>query len=265
LLTSQFKSTYSFMGGYPTVTDLLQGLMVLQPPGTYFNPPYSITLTGYWEFDLYIGLIGLGFLLFFGVYQWIKHRGGEIRYFELVIPMLALLVLSLGSVFKVFHDSPIPILQGERVSARMIIVPFIFLLVIATIEFQRWLDTHRMNFAAQGGLLIILGGEMHDLWEHFNLWSISKVASSFTPNSVAFTMWFVHNHADYLYLRSLVIGLAGSVLAALALIFFIIWEKQDAKTKRSKAFEIYDPDTWSENGEEFNDYEDTPVKTKEGK
>lgn len=244
LLTTRFEDSYAFMGGYPTVTDLLQSLFILKPPGTYVNPPYSIAVTGYWEFDLYIGLIGVAFIAFFGIYRWIKNHKEGMQYYELVIPMLILLVFSLGSVFKVLHDSPIPFFKGERVSARMVIIPFIFLLIVATIGFQRWLDEHRLNFVAQGGLLIILGGEVHDLWEHFTLWSIANVAPTFNVNSLAYTAWFTHNHVDIPYTRALELGLAGSAFAAIALMAFMVGERRAARAGRQRHFEVYDPDTW---------------------
>ena len=57
------------------------------------------TAIGYWEFSLYTGLAGAIFLLFFGVWRWLRRKGPEAAFHELLLPVTGLVVLSIGWVY----------------------------------------------------------------------------------------------------------------------------------------------------------------------
>jgi hypothetical protein len=224
-MLNQFGEVYKFMGGYRSIAEIFQSMTIPSIPGSYVNPPLVNALTGSWEYDLYIGSIGLGFLLFFGIFRWLAHREGQQRYFALAIPILVLVVVSLSSVFQWVQASPIPIFKGERVSTRIIIIPFLFLVLLAVIQLQRWLNhTRRTVFSqvAQMGVFAVGGFQ---LWQHFQPWQVVNAAASFRFPPFVVSAWHVANHLDPAYDQTLSISLTASALA-LWVILLLVWNEK---------------------------------------
>jgi hypothetical protein len=132
-----------FRTGYPTVTDFIDAMTVIR------NYDYTTTLNdtvnrtvysslNWWEFDLYIGVLGLAFLAYFGVY--LRFANGKLldklRYRALDMPLLVMTVLSFSLFYKVIATLPIPLVNSERVTTRFMIVPLMILLTLGCIRAQ---------------------------------------------------------------------------------------------------------------------------------
>ena len=183
---------------------------------------------GWWEFDLYIGLLGAVFLLYFGIFRWLKEGRAQSGFPALVLPITALSVISVGSIYQIVRLLPIPLIAGERVSSRFISLPFAFLLILAAVEFQRWLDERPANAAViRISWLGLIGILIHDLWQHGKVWQVTSAVQAFPVTPVNLAIKIVSNHADPPYIAAISIGAAVSLVTLVALLF--LWRREVRK------------------------------------
>ncbi len=218
-----------FITGYTTLGHLLQAMLMPTPPWESVNPALPFSTVGWWEFDLYIGLIGVLFLAFFGIVRWLgRYRKGA-PYPALLLPLLGMLILSAGHIYQLVMLTHVPLLAGERVSSRIVSLPFVFLLIIAAIELQRWLDSARpslpLQLASLGALLLMV----NDQWLYIKLWQVTNVYPNMTPVPVDLSSKLIANHPDPAYTIALLAGLAVSTLTLAAL---ILLSRQKSSAKR---------------------------------
>ncbi len=215
-------------GGYPTLLSIWNSLAVPALPlvsHPVIVQSYYLTLNS-WELTLYVGLLGAFFLVGFGVFYLLKdqQRPGLGR---LLLPCTAMLLLSLGLIFSYLRTYlPLPLFTGERVAARIIILPFLTVLVLAAIQCQRWLDG-RPGRALQWLWVAGLALEVNDLAINFQTWRTSNSARLFSPKNFDPTRWYIaNNYQDTPYLHALAAGLLLSLLSLVALIILSRWKKK---------------------------------------
>jgi hypothetical protein len=181
-VTFSGQRNQEFVGGYPTATDLLESFVVLRGPN---HPRVGMEMgtMGWWEFDLYVGLLGFAALAYFGVS--LRFRGGPrldpYRYPALDGPLLVLTLLSLSYLFAPVPMLPLPLANAERVFTRFITVPFVLTMVLASVRMQRVLEQTRLN--APLGVLL-LGGLAETaitLGRHSYVWRIVQHEGEWPP------------------------------------------------------------------------------------
>ncbi|MFZ6026488.1 MAG: hypothetical protein ACOYYS_02120 [Chloroflexota bacterium] len=209
------------LGGYRTVTDLFAALVQITPPADslpVFSPVTKQYGLGWWEYDLYVGAIGAIFLIGFGIVYWLRHRAAMPKRLGLIVPTFALIVLSMGNFYLFVKNIPYPMFAGERVSARIISIPFVILLFIAAICYQRWLANFPSTLARilQLGALSLLCA---DLWTHLKIWRVTMSAEAFPFTLVDLSIKVVGNHADPPYINAIT---AGAVISSLSLALLIV-------------------------------------------
>lgn len=180
-----------------------------------------------WETDIFIGLVGGGFLLYFGLFKWAQDQSVNKRFAGLIFPALLLFVLALGDVYKVTLFN-IPFFASERVSSRMIAVPLVLLMFTAVIYFQDWLHQTKhplAKLAALVGLPILVS----DLWSHISIWRVDVMIRFFHPYTFSAKGNSIANHADPLYTSTLIVALILTLLSACFLLFQSWREKKLAK------------------------------------
>ncbi len=225
-----------FITGYVTLTHLVQAMILPTPPWEAVNPALPFSTVGWWEFDLYIGLVGALFVVFFGIVRWLRRfREDNALYPSLLLPLLGMLILSAGHVYALVMLTHIPLLAGERVSSRIISLPFVFLLIFAAIELQRWLDRARLGLplrlAALGALFLMI----NDQWLYIKLWQVTNVYPNMTPVPVNLTNKLIANHPDPAYTTALLVGAVVSVLALGGLIVLARHEARAGQPVRQVA------------------------------
>jgi hypothetical protein len=212
----------AFISGFPTLADLLAGLVVLKHPSTALSGPYSSL--GWWEIDHYVGLVGLAFLVVCGIYLTWKNGAAQRA---LLSPSAALAFLSVGAIFSLIHRLPLPLIDSERVTARFLILPLVFLAALGSLRLQAFLNTQGKQ-TAQAYLfylgLLLLGG--HDLFQHSRWWRLGNMDLLFPRTPVQLQVELVQR-ADPLYIASL----AGGGLVALLALAFLLWQvRQETKS-----------------------------------
>jgi hypothetical protein len=207
-----------FNSGFPTLTDLLTALTVIRTPLEVASLPNKSL--GWWEVDTYVGLAGLAFLLYFGVYRTWSNRsrpGGQ-GAAHLLAPLFLVGFLSIGQVYRLISSVPLPLFDSERISSRFMIVPLVVLVVLGSVQLQHFFDEGRW----QGwrvrllavGLLVLMG---HDLVQHTRIWRVVHMADLF-PSTPVDIRSLVTNHPDPPYFTALAVGLAGTLLALVILV-----------------------------------------------
>ncbi|HEX9014200.1 MAG TPA: hypothetical protein VF813_11805, partial [Anaerolineaceae bacterium] len=228
LLLNQFGKAYAYMGGYPTVGDLWQAMVNIRLPGVYTYPPYVQMILGSWEFDLYVGLLGVAFLLTFGVYFWWKNRADAGPLNSLVLPLLGVAILSIGDVYQIARVTHIPLLDGERVSTRMISLPFVFLLILAVREFQRWLDRVKVTNPIRVAEVALLFVGSADLWRNFNAWKLANTHLAFDYAPIFSDIWYAVVKPDAPYERILILGATGTMISLVVALYLAWMESRGA-------------------------------------
>ncbi len=209
----------SFISGYFSVTDLVRGFVELRPPEQALTGLHRSL--GWWEVDVYSGLLGLGFLVVCGAYG--TARDGHPGRRSLLWPALLMAVLSLGKVYQPF--SWLPLLGAERVSSRFIVVPMVTLMVLGGSSLERWLQARRAHPAVW---LLLAGVTAHDLLQHARLWRLENMSLLFpvTPVDIRAEVLTI---ADGPYEASLILGGVVSLLALGALVGLAMRERHLAR------------------------------------
>jgi hypothetical protein len=219
-----------YLGGFPSVHDLFEGLVVLRDP---FRAVQGITdtfpLNG-WETNFYIGWLGFLLLVTFGIALplW-RSRARESVQVQVLVPCLLLAIFSIGEMFaKILAVFPIPPLIGERVTSRMLILPLITVAVLGAIFAQRELRTARLSLWSK--LLLLLGGYLvfHDLYQHLQAWRIrylDAMVNLFPKVPFDAAAHTLANHPDPAYTQLLAAGLGVALAALVFLVFASLWKR----------------------------------------
>jgi hypothetical protein len=227
--------TQEYLGGFASLTDLVAGLVVLRDPLTAVHPLTDTFPLNPWETDYYVGLLGFAFLLGMGVLQplW-RDRSKNALQVQILFACLVLAAFSIGDVFaQVVRVFTFPPLTGERVTARMFIMPLATVMALAAIFLQRELDRRKPPAWIQVLFLGAVGLVFHDLNQHLQAWRIrylDAMVELFPKMPFDPVQHTTGNHADPTYLAMLV---GGSVAALLALAF-LAWRATGERRARAR-------------------------------
>ncbi len=226
-LLSSFNTT--FIAGYSYVWKIWTEMVTIDQPGAYILVENSDKKIGLWEMTLFIGVVGAVFILFFGIVRPLLRRneGSSRNYVHVLPPVFGIILFTLHQFAKYLHLLvPLPVIASERVSSRMIVVAFVFILFLAAIEYQAWLNSkidRRFSFL---GSILILGIGLSDLVQNFMTWRLSKTSIAFPMIKFVSGNWFVANDfGDTTYLSLIILG---TIISTLTLIFLVIviWRKK---------------------------------------
>jgi hypothetical protein len=197
------------------------------------HPPYRFNaqsvLIGGWEFDFYLGLVGFAFMVYFGVIKsWINQK----TYRSLYLPMLVMVFFSLGNMYRPLFYSPIPFMDSQRAPTRFIIIPVIFLITLASLQFES--SIRHWDLGKWMEKIIVLAGTAFigfDLFQHSNYWRLPYLTTNVLEiytNDIQVT---VVNRPDAPYMISVLAGLALTVIALIVLAIFALRERKMTRPK----------------------------------
>lgn len=197
-----------FLGGFESIHQLFEAFI-------------SLSNQGYWEKTYYLGVIGFAFIFYFGV---IKNWQGEEKTRVVYLPIIVMIFFSIGSLYLPLFSSNIPFLDSQRAPTRFVVIPLVFLIIFAGIQFQFLINEWIQNDLKKKVLLLFGGALMaYDLIYNSRIWSlqnygISKRATDIIEVSVA-------NYPDPSYIATLVVGFACTIITLTVLIIFAYREK----------------------------------------
>ena len=223
-----------FLSGFVSVAQLFEATLVIRRPvpGEVFTERPLSTL-GWWEIDHYLGLVGLAFILVFGIAYWWQHREEQERLLPLVIPIFGLLFLSIGRVGKPLNMLGLPLISSQRVATRLAIVPLVFLMCIAARNLQGHIRDSVRTAAGRAVYLGLLGLIFHDLWQHIKLWRVRHMYDLFPVREVDLTLDFVANHPDPPYELALIIGWGVALVTLGLLVVLVLLQRRRRDTALS--------------------------------
>jgi hypothetical protein len=174
---------------------------------------------GYWEFDIFIGKIGVLFIAVFGlivlIYSHIKNR--EFPY--LLAPVIVLGFLSIDDHFLKFLFSNPILVSSERVTSRMMGLALVILVILAVIHYQKYYAAIRQNAIIQAGQLALGAMLAYELVNHTLRWSVTNAFLAFGVTRHDLSQIHVSNHADPEYFTMLEVGLLVFIISGA----FLIW------------------------------------------
>lgn len=214
----QKKQIFNFVLGYPSVAHMFTAMAWPRPPvdvPTIKFFEHDVYLSNYWEFSLYIGAIASIFVLW-ALFQWFKSQ--EPLKKELIFPALALVLLSLNSVYWLPKLSQVPLFGSERVLSRMIGVPFVLFLMIGVIILEIQLKKQKLSIIHKSLALSLLAFTFVDLWNNLKTWRFSTIAEFFGTHTIDPSKPMLANHADPQLMTILGIGLALTLITTVFLL-----------------------------------------------
>ena len=175
----------AFLSGYPSLLTLGQALLTIRGAdeplrGGFFG------LLNWWEYDSYVGPLLLAWLVMFGLA--LSRRPALARAAERGLwgPMAVLAALACGDSYLMLNLAPLPLINAERVSARLLVLPLVFLAVMAALRLQGWLARARaaeppwMRAAPVLGLLAFVAAAL-PLAMHAAAWRMTRLMEIVPP------------------------------------------------------------------------------------
>ncbi len=233
LVVGEFDN--KFLSGFTSAGQLLASLVeirIASPNEALTHTPLSPL--GWWEIDHFVGVLGLGFLVIFGLVLGARNSQRRRLLAELALPMGAMAFLSVGRVFKLVNMTGIPLLASERVSTRFFVFAILFLLVLSALNLQDYLGENAPGTGRQLGFLALLGLIAHDLWQHIKLWRVRAMYGLFPNRYVDFSGEFIANHPDPPYELALAVGWGVALATLIALVLLSMAERRSTERLSSE-------------------------------
>jgi hypothetical protein len=212
--------------GFPSVSHMLTSLAVLRRERPAFNEalPGNIWFfdSAFYEFNAYIGVIGL-VVLVVGLCWWLKERSP--RYQALVFPLFIMVALSIGSAYRIVRATAIPLLEGERYTARLFILPLLILMVMAVTTIDQRVRQVALATWQRGLLLMGVVVLAIDTAVSVRLWRVTVSSGLFGPTSFNLADAAVAHRADPSYVTVALAGLMISVLTGVVLSVLVVRER----------------------------------------
>jgi hypothetical protein len=224
------KSTgdFVFRTGFPSIQDILSSMVFLRPSDYHFPslPVLLIETTRYWEFNVYVGLVGTLIILYFGIFKWLADLWGKKRFSALFVPTLVVFLLSIGQNYGLIGLPSVPLFATERVTSRMISIPLTVVIMMSAFFLSEWL---REKHPLPRYLLAFIGlfWVIRDLFAHIDFWGIKTIAPTMVKGygRVLVKGNSISNHADFPYMVVLITGLVLTVVFATLLLALVYREK----------------------------------------
>ena len=147
------------------------------------------------------------------------------RYRPLFLPMLVMAFFSVGVIYLPLFSSHIPFLDSQRAPTRFLIIPLVFLITLASIQFQSLINGwDQKNWEIK--VAVLFGGALmaYDLISSSRIWSLENYSISKRATDVIEVS--VGNYPDPAYMTTLIIGFTFSIITLAALLFFAYREQE---------------------------------------
>lgn len=205
---------YLFISGFPSLAVLVDGFTVIREHTVaYLGGIYGSLAWG--EYDFYVGVLGFGLLLWLGVgMRFSKNPALEdAKYPGLDLPLAALSVLSLSDVYVMIANLPLPLVNGERVPSRFLIIPVVMLMVLSALRLQRWLNSREPSRVVTWLFVAGILQACVTLASHSYFWNVARFEKDPTSHWAVPVQVGVTARPDAVYVASVILGAVLSVIA----------------------------------------------------
>jgi hypothetical protein len=163
------RKEQAFLSGFPTALDLWSALVTIRGPDAPMRGR-SFGVLEWWEYDTYVGVPALAWVLYFGLRPATAHAPRRALYG----PIAVMALLSVGDLYAPFNALPIPLLSAERVSSRFLVLPLLWLAILAALAMPRAAASRRTTierWAAAAALALSVAG----FAAHSSLWRVPRL------------------------------------------------------------------------------------------
>jgi hypothetical protein len=144
--------------GYGSLAQVVEGLTLVHPPSlavssgaTLLYGERDTVLLRWFEFDMYVGIVGGLVLLAFVMVPMVRRlfraaaaeTGPPLSILDL--PLAAVAALACWRVYGMVIPAPVSLLSVERVPSRLLGVAVIFALMVASVRFEAWWRSAHRN------------------------------------------------------------------------------------------------------------------------
>ncbi len=143
----------------------------------------------------------------------------------LYLPIMVMIFFSIGSIYLPLFSSHIPFLDSQRAPTRFVIVPLVFLISFAGIQFQSLINEWGQK-GWEKKVLVLFGMALmaYDLIYNSRVWSIQNYSISNRATDIIEVA--VANYPDPAYTTTLMIGFTCTIITLIALIFLAYREQK---------------------------------------
>lgn len=164
-----------FIWSYPTFRDLIDAMITIR-----IQSPERLRAwgnAGWWELDMYIGLIGLAILIYFGIVLRFSRSDDlkGLRFGALDLPILLMTLFSISYFHAFLTRLPIPLLRSERVATRFVLLPVLTLALLSSLRLARLLERARRGVKAWVLGIVTLAAMALSFLDHSFLWSVTRL------------------------------------------------------------------------------------------
>ena len=203
-----------FMAGFPSTDRLFFSLISMVNPAEAYTFPDKVNIL-VWEYDFYIGLVGLILISIFCGLFFIKNKKSEYRNF--VIPITILTILSIGNLYKPIFDTGIPLISGERISSRFFILPLLIIIFSSALAIHDLIMENKNKYKFSFFFIIAIILIANDLTQHLANWGLGSIIRNL-PAEISPDYITLGISTDPLYISLVFIGIALTIASSAFLI-----------------------------------------------
>ena len=219
--------------GYLTLGDLLQALTWIVPAGKADKFITGLPV-GWWELDMYVGILGFLGIIYFGVWRAWKRMPNDTpgaSTMSLGASVLVFTVFSIGYLYWPINYLPLPLVKFVHVPSRFFVLPLLFLGTFAASQVQAWLDLRRLGPWRRAVVLAALAVFIHDLVQHARLWRVEHVYESFLEAPLDYSLQIV-TRSDPTYVTILVLSSLVSLLSLAYVVRILFLARRESSAGR---------------------------------
>lgn len=210
-----------FIWSYPTFRDLIDAFVTIR-----VESPERLRFwgnAGWWELDMYVGLIGLAILVYFGIVLRFSAKGDlrDVKYGAFDLPILLMALFSISYFHAFLTRLPIPLLRGERVATRFVVLPVVALALLSSFRMSRMLQRVGMSLKVWALGIAALAAMALAFLDHSFLWSVSRL-ERVTQLKVEPPVPGLITRDDPGYKLMVVVGILITLAALIALAFTFV-------------------------------------------
>jgi hypothetical protein len=218
-----------FQSGYPTIRDLFDAFTVIKVP--------SIDMIGgltgalyWWELDLFIGIIALGFLIVFGIYMARYQDDMAYQFTEFTYPNLITALFAISHFFAPVANLPIPLASVERVPSRMMIIPVLMIVIISCVRFDYYMKRFRSLTVVHWLAIFALIQTFFELMTHMRYWNVPAINATL-PTAPVLKILAVEAAGDQFFVNSVRVSFLVSAVGLLAWCVLVLWPDRRSPTQ----------------------------------
>lgn len=211
-----------FIWSYPTLRDLVDSLITIRQQTPERLIPWGTV--GWWEYDIYIGIIGLAFILWFGVVSRFSKAPDleQHKYKAFDLPILIMGTLSLSYFHAFFTRIPFPLLRSERVATRFVVLPLILLAILASIRFNDVLNRAKRGIKFKIAAIVGIAVMSLGFVDHSYLWSVVRLERVFRSRTPDLSVPDIITIQDGFYKTLLLVSALISAVGVAFLLYLVV-------------------------------------------